>query len=63
MAKDKKTWHDIPRSDEQHAKHRKLFHDKRVHSIVDCPTCGSPISLSEAKRNGGLCDACMALKS
>lgn len=41
-------------------KHSKLFHDKRVRSILRCPLCGDPMTAAEAKRNRGVCDFCAA---
>ena len=50
--------HSNDRNLECKAKHIKLFHDKRVHSILSCPICGEPMTAAEAKRNHGVCDYC-----
>lgn len=47
-------------SEAQSDKRKKLFFDKRVKNIVECSSCFSPITVSEAKRNNGLCDECAA---
>ena len=47
--------------EEYNSKRKKLFFDKRVKSVVNCTECDCPITKSEAKRNGGLCDACATL--
>lgn len=58
MSKERRNGSD--RSEEQKAKHSKLFHDKRVRSILRCPLCGDPMTAAEAKRNRGVCDFCAA---
>lgn len=45
------------RTEEQVARHAKLFFDKRVRNILTCD-CGNPMTATEARRNGGVCDEC-----
>lgn len=48
-----------PHSEEQLKKRNKLFFDARVKHILNCDSCDTPITLSESKRNHGLCDDCV----
>jgi len=55
----KQRFNDLDRAVERKTKHTKLFHDKRVHSILQCPNCGDPMTAAEARRNHGVCDFCI----
>jgi hypothetical protein len=46
------------KTDEQRARRRQLFFDKRVKSVLECDECGMPITQAEYKRNQGLCNTC-----
>lgn len=49
----------VEKTDEQRAKRKQLFFDKRVKFILECDECGTPITQAEYKRNQGLCNACV----
>lgn len=45
-------------TEEQAARRKKLFLDKRVKHVMICDNCGGPLTQAEARRNGGVCDTC-----
>jgi hypothetical protein len=45
-------------SDEQTSRRKKLFLDKRVKYVLNCNECDGPLTQSESRRNGGICNNC-----